>query len=251
MNGVGLQRQSKKYRAAYLGVCILVACSGICQDNSRIGGFGINPSGFISPQADVNFAPTDPVENSKILGEHPFQKINGQIINLTLHGFIAAGDIESSAQGVAILHFHGFYKRFALTNFNGQTVHGDYIRVCAMTNGIYMDGDTPLQLMDCGTPLSPSEEQNEFQKIEAKRLALEKQRLDAENFNKFIIQSNAVVTLIQHATNGESWAQCSLGNHYLNGIGCETNLDAAKYWFQKAAEQGDLEASNNLAKLKR
>jgi len=52
------------------------------------------------------------------------------------------------------------------------------------------------------------------------------------------------------ATNGEVWAQTSLGEHYMNGIGCQTNLSQAIFWLSKSAEQGDLIASNDLARLK-
>ena len=62
-------------------------------------------------------------------------------------------------------------------------------------------------------------------------------------------QINAVKWLQPQATNGSPSAQCSLGIHYLNGQGCETNREFAIYWLKKAADQGDLEASNTLAKL--
>jgi TPR repeat protein len=52
------------------------------------------------------------------------------------------------------------------------------------------------------------------------------------------------------ATNGIASAQCSLGLHYLSGQGCETNMELATEWLQKAAEQVSLEASNKLAELK-
>jgi hypothetical protein len=62
-------------------------------------------------------------------------------------------------------------------------------------------------------------------------------------------QAKAVLLLQSEATNGEAFAQCSLGEHYLNGIGCETNRTFAVYWLTQAANQGDIEASNKLAKL--
>ena len=62
-------------------------------------------------------------------------------------------------------------------------------------------------------------------------------------------QINAVRWLQPQATNGDASAQCSLGLHYLNGQGCETNREQAIYWLQKAAEQGNLEASNKLVSL--
>jgi hypothetical protein len=64
-------------------------------------------------------------------------------------------------------------------------------------------------------------------------------------------QSNAVHWLLSQATNDDAGAQCSLGEHYLNGEGCETNQTKAVYWLTKAANQGDLEASNKLAEIQK
>ncbi|MDR3412085.1 MAG: hypothetical protein P4L87_14275 [Formivibrio sp.] len=63
-------------------------------------------------------------------------------------------------------------------------------------------------------------------------------------------QSNAVLWLQPQATNGSANAQGSLGWHYLNGLGCETNRELGIYWLKKATAQGDIEASNHLARLK-
>jgi TPR repeat protein len=52
--------------------------------------------------------------------------------------------------------------------------------------------------------------------------------------------------LQSEATNGSVSAQCSLGLHYLNGQGCETNKELAVYWLTQAANQGEIEASNKL-----
>ncbi|MGO9477573.1 MAG: hypothetical protein ACLQAH_08740 [Limisphaerales bacterium] len=38
---------------------------------------------------------------------------------------------------------------------------------------------------------------------------------------------------------------------YLNGQGCETNREQAIYWLTQAANQGDQEASNKLANLRK
>ena len=63
-------------------------------------------------------------------------------------------------------------------------------------------------------------------------------------------QTNAVRWLLSQATNGDASAQCSLGEHYLAGLGCETNRDLAIQWLQKAADGGSTEASNKLSQLK-
>jgi hypothetical protein len=64
-------------------------------------------------------------------------------------------------------------------------------------------------------------------------------------------QVNAVRWLQSQATNGDASAQCSLGLLYLNGEGCETNREQAIYWLTQAANQGDIEASNKLARIQK
>lgn len=61
--------------------------------------------------------------------------------------------------------------------------------------------------------------------------------------------AKVVTWLLSQATNGDSSAQCSLGLHYLNGQGVETNKALAVEWLKKAADQGDTEASNKLEQL--
>jgi len=51
------------------------------------------------------------------------------------------------------------------------------------------------------------------------------------------------------ATNGSVGAQCSLGEHYLNGIGTPTNRAAGIEWLTRAANGGDHHASNVLYRL--
>lgn len=61
--------------------------------------------------------------------------------------------------------------------------------------------------------------------------------------------AKAVTWLLSQATNGSSSAECSLGLHYLNGQGVETNKALAIEWLKKAADQGNIEASNRLEQL--
>ena len=44
-------------------------------------------------------------------------------------------------------------------------------------------------------------------------------------------------------------AQFRLGSLYYNGDGVERNLEKAKYWFEKSAEQGDSDAQRILGLL--
>ncbi len=66
---------------------------------------------------------------------------------------------------------------------------------------------------------------------------------------KQAVDAKAVAWLFSQATNGSASAQCSLGLHYLNGQGVETNTALAIEWLKRAADQGDIEASNKLVKL--
>ncbi|MFO7593868.1 MAG: tetratricopeptide repeat protein [Pseudomonadota bacterium] len=53
----------------------------------------------------------------------------------------------------------------------------------------------------------------------------------------------------QQAEQGDAWAQLNLGAAYDNGLGVEQNVEQARHWYQKAAEQGLAEAQFNLAHL--
>lgn len=75
--------------------------------------------------------------------------------------------------------------------------------------------------------------------------------IEAQKKKTFELEKHTVEWLLSQATNGSASAQCSLGIHYLNGQGCEINREQAIFWLQKAAEQGDFEASNKLASLKK
>jgi TPR repeat protein len=48
---------------------------------------------------------------------------------------------------------------------------------------------------------------------------------------------------------GDPTAQSQLGYYYLNGIKTEKNIEAAKRWLQRAAEQGDIDAAYDLGVL--
>ena len=62
-------------------------------------------------------------------------------------------------------------------------------------------------------------------------------------------EKNVVKWLFTEATNGSASAQFSLGLRYLKGKGVETNEALGHMWLEKAAAQGDTEASDKLAKL--
>jgi TPR repeat protein len=55
--------------------------------------------------------------------------------------------------------------------------------------------------------------------------------------------------IAQKAREGDVSAQSQLGYYYLNGIKTEKNLELAKSWLQKAADQGDISAAYDLGAL--
>jgi len=97
-----------------------------------------------------------------------------------------------------------------------------------------------IRKLDYGIPSDPAPEFIQ-QQIEA---AKAKSILDTQK--KEQMQINTIHWLLSQATNGDAYAQCNLGEHYLNGQGCETNLEQAIYWLQKSAAQGNIAASNKL-----
>ena len=48
---------------------------------------------------------------------------------------------------------------------------------------------------------------------------------------------------------GNSNAQYALGTYYKNGIECEKNVDAAKYWFKTSMENGNIEAAKEYLQI--
>jgi hypothetical protein len=136
----------------------------------------------------------------------------------------------------------------AITNFpdlENATIDKE-VRITAERIGTLRVAGAPLEFYDCGTPYvppPPTPEQIKAAQEDAQKRALEDKK------RAWATQIRTVIWLQSQATNGDISAQCSLGLHYLNGQGCETNRQLAIYWLQKAADQGDLEASNKLVSL--
>jgi len=91
--------------------------------------------------------------------------------------------------------------------------------------------------------------------IDAK-IESDKQDANAEITNLIILDkkkrtaaTNAFKYLLSDASNKMAYAQYSVGLRYLNGNGCETNALEAIRWLKLAAAQGNIEASNKLAKI--
>jgi len=147
-----------------------------------------------------------------------------------------------------------FSKKVLVVNYptegiaEGQKLHIDAVQI-GTTN---FSGKT-IELWDAGIRKLTPEKIEQMKEWQAQTAAFnEKQKAKAQEAaqaKKILIQSNVVRWLQSEATNGSASAQCSLGIHYLNGQGCETNREQAIYWLTQAANQGDQEASNKLARL--
>ena len=178
-----------------------------------------------------------------VLTSQLWHHIQGQVNSKTRDGVLILYSIDDSPKPIG-----------ALKNYSGNGVSGQNISAVAINVGTYSWGETPLELWDCGTSPSP-EQWEQIKDEEAKALALiEQQKAAAQKIAQakaYALQANTIRWLLSQATNGDASAQCDLGEHYLNGLGCETNLEQAIFWLQKSAAQGNLGASNKLASLQK
>lgn len=196
-------------------------------------------------------------EKAAALGGHVLRKVDGKIYNFWQTGQFVGGTVQAVDGDVVILRGYDT-KYFALRNFKGEAIADHDLSAFALANGKYAWNRLPvdLDLYDCGAILAPGEELREEQALRGKLAETEKARaaavaarLEGKRAKEFLFQSNIVAHLQIPATNGEAWAQCSLGLHYLRGQGCETNRELAMKWLNSAAAQGDYEAVSTLERL--
>jgi TPR repeat protein len=148
---------------------------------------------------------------------------------------------------------------FILKNYYSTIALTKEVSVVAMRVGIekYQDQRGSVwsgvyETWDCGTNPTPEQLKQMADEGAAARALIEKQKAEADKAEKakiYAAQAKAIVWLQSQATNGSASAQCSLGLHYLNGQGCETNKELAVYWLTQAAERGDAEARDKLINL--
>jgi Sel1 repeat len=104
-------------------------------------------------------------------------------------------------------------------------------------------GSRTIRKLDYGNPCTPPPELiKQLAEIQQEQAKLQRKKIEES-------QHRAFLWLQTQATNGSPSAQCSLGLHYLDGQGCETNKSLAIRWLTKAASQGSLEASNKLVEI--
>ena len=61
------------------------------------------------------------------------------------------------------------------------------------------------------------------------------------------INKRLMASLLNQATNGDAGAQCIMAMHYLKGDCCETNKALAVEWLKISADNGNVDASNELS----
>jgi hypothetical protein len=227
-------------------------------DNQRAGAQIGGPSLRLRPLTREQQAKAAQDLKIRLAGTQIFRVVDGKIYNSvqsTLWQTIDAKmysyqkednvtilDEQSHFASGAISHHY-----LAITNYSGSETDRQYVNTLAMRIGNYDMGGRPIELYDCGKPYippPPTKEQIEAAKAAAIATA-EREKIRRQE--KDVI---AIKGLLDLASNGSASAQCSLGIHYLNGRGCETNKEQAIFWLQKAAAQDDSEASNKLSELK-
>jgi hypothetical protein len=176
-----------------------------------------------------------------------YASVDGKVYDMRQSGEMKDGDVQY-ANDVVVVITYGL-SDIAIKNYDGKdATAGRHISCCAIRVGTYDWNGVPLELWDCGTPYVPKPQTPE-QIAAAKEAA--KIASDRAHQKYLTGETNTVRFLISEVTNGDASAQCDLADHYLNGVGCETNRDLAVYWFTQAANQGDMEASNKLASLQK
>jgi TPR repeat protein len=184
--------------------------------------------------------------------------VNGKIYNanqwLDAYGLQSQGKVIHVEDGGLVVGVGYMYEsgRFFLKNYvdhSGKGIaEGDLIWFAAMRTGVTNDayGET-LELSDCGIPTNTPPPEV-IAAAQARAVAEAKMRQAAKEKTRQA-QVRAFMWLQSQVTNNDASAEFDLGDHYLNGDGCETNRQLAIEWFKKAAAQGSLEASNKLARI--
>lgn len=270
---LGICRTAKRDVSALL-ICILASCS-------TVFGLGTGPP-IISPKIEynaevlanmraqlaaeqkaaqlqqevLNFVPRDPWRH--LDGVTNYVKPQGvefcgKVMDITPHGIRVQGQfgaLFATSYSEADLYD---YSDFFIANYPYMVVQNQVIQsdqhLMAWFVGTYTyttvgGGSRTIYKLDYGFPCGPPPELIAQQIEAAKQYEIQHQNKVRQS------QTNAVKWLQLNATNGSASAQFSLGLHYLNGVGCESNRQQAVFWLNKAAAQGDMEASNKLVSLK-
>jgi Sel1 repeat len=235
-----------KIKLFLLGV-LFVAQISCAQTALESSGFG-SPNGF-QPKP---YVPPMSFEQAKtqFFNGHMLRRVNGKIYDATSWELFR-GNVYEKLDDIVFIERKTIYGDstfyVAVTNYPNDVLADQNVLVVAKRVGIYDMGGRPIEYYDCGTPYIPPPPTAAQIKAEQDAAKISTMR---EKQKQFLIESNVVIWLQSQVTNGDAESECDLGEHYLTGSGCETNRTKAVYWLTKAANQGDLEASNKLSNLK-
>jgi len=202
-------------------------------------------------QALRDFIPRDPWR--VLYGVTNYVKLQGvefygKIVDITSDGVRIQGAFHRFSRAGDDYEGDFFVAHFPFVVVDGQDISDQHLMawyVGTYTYTTVMNGSRTIRKLDYGTPCGPAPEFIQQQIEAAKAKAIRDKKKNEE------VQINTVRWLQSEATNGSASAQYSLGIHYLNGQGCDTNREQAIYWLQKSAAQGNFVASNKLASLQK
>jgi len=234
--------------ASFVAFCSLIAASSIYAQRESVGvGAPAGLGSGMTPDEQQRQMEAEQEYKIFLSGNQAFRVVDGKVYNIINSQLwkSVSGQVEYLTQDKVLILYaaDGLTTGFALKNYPSDASTDKEVRTVAIRTGIYNWNGQPLPLWDCGTPYVPPPPTPE--QIKAMQ---ESQRIASlrDKQNALIAQSNAVAWLKPQATNGDASAQLSLAEHYLTGLGCETNRQLAIFWLQKAAAQGSIEASNKL-----
>jgi hypothetical protein len=204
--------------------------------------------------AKKNFVPRDPwraIDGATNYIKKDGVEFCGKVMDVTKDGARIEGSFGELFETTYAPRVYN-YDDFFVANFPFEVVNNQVIpasqhlmawHVGTYTYSTVNGGSRTIKKLDYGIPceIPPELIKQQIEAAKARAIA-DKKRAEQG-------QVTAVKWLQTQATNGSGSAQCSLGIHYLNGQGCETNRELAIYWPKKAADQGDIEATNILARL--
>jgi TPR repeat protein len=234
---------------------ILIATCAFCVFSRPVAAQSLGlgaPAGLFPEPTPQEKAQLDYQAKVSVAGNNIFRVVNGRIYNVLASPDwkIVIGKVNHTEGDLLLLTGEDTYRdissKRALKNYGGDGSVDKQIYTVAIRVGTHNWNDVPLELWDCGIPYvapPPTPEQIKAAQEAAKVRAI------ADKKKAMEAQANAVRWLQSQATNGDASAQCSLGEHYLAGIGCETNREQGIYWLKQASAQGDIEASNKLSTL--
>jgi hypothetical protein len=172
---------------------------------------------------------------SRQLNGQFFAVIDGKVYDMRQSSDFKSGDVQYASDGIVVIT--EALSHIAIKNYpRRDATEGRHIECCAVRTGTYDWNGTPLELWDCGT-MPTAEQMQQVKAAEAKaQEIIDRQTAVLKQAARQKIlqgQTNTVHWLLSQATNGDPSAQCNLGEHYLAGLGCETNRDLAIQWLQR------------------